>query len=204
MKIEILPTGPLSTNCYLIYLEDKRVLYIVDPGADPENIAAHAKKYDAEKCAILLTHAHADHIGAAGKVAKELNVSRTWLGDEDKFIYDSPDNHIFPYYSRATDRPETSEFDPEGDFEVRKLPGHSPGGAGFLFRHNGDSAFFVGDSIFEGSIGRTDLWGGDFDVLIESIQREVLSLEDDLILFPGHGPSTTVGRERSTNPYIRR
>ena len=76
MKIEILPTGPLSTNCYLVYLEDKRTLYIIDPGADPENIVAHAKKYDAEKCAILLTHAHADHIGAAGKVAKELNVTQ--------------------------------------------------------------------------------------------------------------------------------
>ena len=98
MKIEILPTGPLSTNCFLIYLEDKRILYIVDPGADPENIVTHARKYNAEKCAILLTHAHADHIGAAGKVAKELDVTQTWLGEEDKFIYDSPDNHIFPYY----------------------------------------------------------------------------------------------------------
>ena len=204
MKVEILPTGALSTNCYLVYLEDKRSLYIIDPGADPENVAAHAKKYEAEKCAILLTHAHADHIGASGKVAAALNVTQTWLGEADKFIYDSPDNQIFPYYSRATDRPETSEFDPAGDFEVRRLPGHSPGGSGFLFRHGGESALFVGDTIFENSVGRTDLWGGDFDVLIESLQREVLTLEDDLILFPGHGPSTTVGRERSTNPYLQR
>jgi glyoxylase-like metal-dependent hydrolase (beta-lactamase superfamily II) len=204
MKIEVLPTGPLSTNCYLVYLEDKRALYIVDPGADPENIAAHAKKYNAEKCAILLTHAHADHIGAAGKVAAELNAAQTWLGEEDKFIYDSPDNHIFPYYSRAADRPATSEFDPAGDFEFVRLPGHSPGGTGFLFRHNGQSAFFVGDTIFAGSVGRTDLWGGSFEVLIDSIRREILSLEDDLILFAGHEESTTVGRERSTNPYLQR
>ena len=204
MKVEIIPTGPLATNCYLVYLEDKRTLYIIDPGADPESIAARAGKYDAEKKAILLTHAHADHIGAAGKVASLLDISDTWLGEDDKFIYDSPDNQIFPYYSRAVDRPDTTEFDPAGDFEVRRLPGHSPGGTGFLFRHNGQSAFFAGDTIFEGSIGRTDLWGGDFDVLIESIRREILSLEDDLIIFPGHGPSTTVGRERSTNPYILR
>ena len=202
MKIETLPTGPLSTNCYLVYLEDVRRLYIIDPGAEAECIVEHARKYEAQTCAILLTHAHADHIGAAGKVAAALNVSGTWLGDGDKFIYDSPENQIFPYYHRAEDRPETSEFDPAGDFTIARMPGHSPGGTGFLFRHEGKSAFFVGDTIFEGSIGRTDLWGGNFDVLIESIRREILTREEDLILFTGHGRPTTVGRERATNPYI--
>ena len=202
MKMEILPTGALATNCYLVYLEDVRHLYIIDPGADPETIIDHAKKYDAVQTAILLTHAHADHIGAAGKVAAALGVEKTWLGTEDKAIYDSPENQIFPYYSRAVDRPETSEFDPAGDFTVLHLPGHSPGGAGFLFRHGGKSALFAGDTIFESSIGRTDLWGGDCDTLISSIKREIFSLEDDLILFPGHGGATTVGRERTSNPYI--
>lgn len=204
MKVEIIPTGPLATNCYLVYLEDVRRLYIIDPGAEAEKILERAKKYDAVESAILLTHAHADHIGAAGKVAKELNITKTWLGNADKFIYDSPENQIYPYYQRATDRPDTTEFDPAGDFEILRLPGHSPGGTGFLFRHNGQSALFAGDTIFAGSVGRTDLWGGDHDVLIGSIRREILSLEDDLILFSGHEESTTVGRERSTNPYLQR
>lgn len=202
MKVEILPVGPLSTNCYLVYLEDVKHLYVIDPGAEADSIVEHAQKYDAAETAILLTHAHVDHIGAAGKVAGALNVTRTWLGEEDKMIYNSSDNQIFPYYCHAQDRPATSEFDPAGDFAVVRLPGHSPGGTGFLFRHGGQSAFFVGDTIFEDSIGRTDLWGGNFDVLIDSIRREILSLEDELILFSGHGGSTTVGRERTTNPYI--
>lgn len=204
MKVEIIPTGPLATNCYLVYLEDVRHLYIIDPGANADKIVEQAKKYDAAESAILLTHAHVDHIGAAGKVARDLNITKTWLGNDDKFIYDSPENEIYPYYSRAADRPDTTEFDPAGDFEFVRLPGHSPGGTGFLFRHNGQSAFFVGDTIFAGSVGRTDLWGGSFEVLIDSIRREILSLEDDLILFAGHEESTTVGRERSTNPYLQR
>ena len=202
MKIEILPTGPLSTNCYLVWLEDVRHLYIIDPGADAGVIVDHAKKYDALETAILLTHAHADHIGAAGKVASALGVKKTFLGEADRPLYDSPDNQIFPYYARAVDRPEVSEFDPQGDFVIARMPGHSPGGTGFLVRHGGQSAFFVGDTIFAGSVGRTDLWGGSYDVLIDSIRREILSREEDLILFTGHGESTTVGKERATNPYI--
>lgn len=202
MKVEILPTGPLSTNCYLVYLEDVKHLYIIDPGAEADAIIEHARKYEASETAVLLTHAHADHIGAAGKVAAALGVTKTYLGSEDKGIYDSPENQIFPYYRRAEDRPATSEFDPAGDFTVSRLPGHSPGGRGFLFRHGGQAAFFVGDTIFESSIGRTDLWGGNFNVLIDSIRREILSCEDELILFTGHGNSTTVGRERANNPYI--
>ena len=202
MKIEILPTGPLSTNCYLVYLEDVRHLYIIDPGAEADAIVDCARKYDAAETAILFTHAHADHIGAAGKVAQQLGITKCWLGEADRMIYDSPDNQIFPYYGRAVDRPDVSEFDPAGDFTVCRMPGHSPGGTGFLFRHGGKSAFFTGDTIFAGSIGRTDLWGGNFDVLIESIRREILTREEDLILFTGHGRPTTVGRERATNPYI--
>ena len=202
MKIEILPTGPLSTNCYLVWLDDVRHLYIIDPGAEADVIVEHAKKYDALETAILLTHAHADHIGAAGKVAASLGVKKTFLGKADRALYDSPDNQIFPYYGRAVDRPKVSEFDPEGDFIISRMPGHSPGGTGFLFRHGGKSAFFTGDTIFEGSIGRTDLWGGNYDELIESIRREILTREEDLPLYTGHGRSTTVGRERVTNPYI--
>jgi glyoxylase-like metal-dependent hydrolase (beta-lactamase superfamily II) len=202
MKIEVLPTGAFEANCCLVFLEDVRHLYIIDPGADPEKIIAHAKKYDAAETAILLTHAHADHIGAAGKVAAALGVKKTWLGAADKGIYDSPENLIYPYYGRAEDRPETSEFDPAGDFTVLPLPGHSPGGSGFLFRHGGESALFVGDTIFENSVGRTDLWGGDFDVLVSSVKQEIFPLEDDLLLLPGHGNTTTVGRERTSNPYI--
>ncbi|MBR7104147.1 MAG: MBL fold metallo-hydrolase [Lentisphaeria bacterium] len=202
MKIEMLPTGPLSTNCYLVYLEDVKHLYIIDPGAEADTIIEHARRYEAEKCAVLLTHAHADHIGAAGKVAAALNVEHTWLGEADKPLYDSPENQIFPYYRRAEDRPETCEFDPEGDFQVVRLPGHSPGGTGFLFRHGGKSAFFTGDTIFEGSVGRTDLWGGNFDILVNSIRCGILAQEEDLVLYTGHGRPTTVGRERSTNPYI--
>ena len=202
MKIETLSTGPLATNCYFVWLEDKKHLYIIDPGADAEEIIGYARRYDAVQTAILLTHAHADHIGAAGKVSSALGISKVWLGDEDKFIYNSPDNHIFPYYRRAEDLPATSEFDPEGDFMISRLPGHSPGGTGFLFRHGGTSAFFVGDTIFEASVGRTDLWGGNFDVLIDSIKREILSRETDLILYCGHGRPTSVGYEQINNPYI--
>ena len=202
MQFRTVRTGPLSTNCYLVYLEDKKHLYIIDPGADPEKILAAAAEFPAEETAVLLTHAHIDHVSAAGKVCSALGVKKVYLNKADEPLYFSPENEIFPYYARATDLPQVSEFSPEGDFSVFALPGHSPGGSGFLFRHGGQKAFFVGDTVFESSIGRTDLWGGDYGTLIHSIKSVILAMEEDLELFCGHGSSTTVGRERIGNPYL--
>ncbi len=203
MEIETLPVGLLETNCYLVRLPEKRRLYVIDPGGDAEEILRAAGRLEFDSSAILLTHAHVDHISAAGRVAEALSPDYIFLPVPDHEFYRSPENALPPYVPAAENLPEVTGSAIGSDFTVLPLPGHTPGGCGFYFRDPPEPALFVGDTIFAGSIGRTDFPGGDHDTLLRSIRRQLLTLPDDLVLYPGHGPATTVGRERRLNPYIR-
>ncbi len=203
MKYQTLAVGPIGTNCYLVYDEKLRRLFVIDPGAEPERILREAEKFAADSVRILLTHAHVDHIGAAGAAARQLGVEKVMLDPADRELYHSPMNSIPPILEHPDDLPETTDFVTDGAFEVLRVPGHSPGGSAFLFTDGVEKLLFCGDSLFAGSIGRTDLPGGDYGELISAIKSELLVLPPETLVFPGHGPSTTIGDEKRENPYLR-
>ncbi|MDD5727608.1 MAG: MBL fold metallo-hydrolase [Victivallales bacterium] len=192
--------GMLDVNCYLVPVAASRRLYIIDPGGDADAIIAAAGKFDYNEAVILLTHAHVDHIGAVREVAAALKVKMIYVHENDAAMYKSPNNHLLPFLPAAAGLPELTRFVPGNDFEIIETPGHSPGGVCFYFKQI--PAVFVGDTIFSNSIGRSDLSGGNHAQLIASIKSKLLTLPEDLKLYPGHGPATTVGREKKFNPYL--
>ena len=200
--IKTFPVGSIATNCSLVYFDDEKLLLVIDPGADAAEIIASAKSFPFESARILLTHAHVDHISACGEVAKALNVEKVEVAPADAAMYASPENCFFPYFPPAKDLPPATGFAPFPCGKVLNLPGHTMGGSGFLFDDGKRKILIAGDTIFCGSIGRTDLPGGDYETLINSIKNEILTLPDEVEIISGHGGSTTVGFERKNNPYL--
>ena len=198
-----LVVGDIGVNCYLVPGPKSGNLYIIDPGDDAADIIRAAADFTYREAVILLTHAHVDHIGAVGEVAKKLNATRVMLDPADGDIYRSPFNEIPPILPAARDLPQTTDFEPDGDFTVLRVPGHTPGGCAFLFEDEKHPVLFCGDTLFAGSVGRTDLPGGDWETLLESIRCELLPLPPETRAFPGHGCSTTIGEEKTQNPYLR-
>ena len=193
--------GAFEVNCYLVPSPDGKTLYIIDPGGDAQEIITAASAFSPEKTLILLTHAHADHIGAAGAVAEKLKVSGLFINPEDQAMYASPANAFPPFLPAAENLPVPSQWPPQtADFEILSTPGHTPGGVCYLFR--GYNALFSGDTLFRASIGRTDLPGGNTAVLLNSISGILMNLPDSLEIYPGHGCPSTIGWERENNPYL--
>jgi glyoxylase-like metal-dependent hydrolase (beta-lactamase superfamily II) len=191
--------GMLDTNCYLV--PTMKRLYVIDPGAEADSIFTSAKKYGSLEPIILLTHAHVDHIGGIGELAMNLGVTQVYLHRADLRLYNSPDNHLQPFVPLAKDLLVPAHTIVQDDFVVIETPGHTPGGVCFLFHHL--PALFTGDTLFAGSIGRTDLPGGDYDMLMASITEKILSLPDELRVYPGHGNATSIAKERHNNPYLQ-
>jgi len=191
--------GMLDVNCYLVPVKESRRLYIIDPGGDADRVVAAAKKSDYDEAIILLTHAHVDHISAVSDVTKALNITKVFLHKNDESLYESPNNHLMPYIPAAENLPKTSDAFSD-DFEIIETPGHTQGGVCYYFKQI--PALFVGDTIFNNSVGRSDLPGGNHDQLIASIKTKLMTLPDDLKLYPGHGQSSSVGNEKKFNPYL--
>ena len=202
MKLEILPLGPFATNCFLVFMPQSGELFIIDPAAEAGKIIAAAGKYPFSSVRILLTHAHIDHISAAGKVAAHFNIPYVEVAPGDHDMYLSRENAIPPYFDPADDLPEPKDFSPVNNCTIIALPGHTKGGSGFLFDDGSEKFLISGDTLFCGSIGRTDLYGGDYAELIRSITGKLLVLPDDLTVYPGHGGETTIGFEKKHNPYL--
>ena len=202
MKLKIMPLGAFATNCFLVYMPETAELFVIDPAAEAETIIAEAEKFPFKNARILLTHAHIDHISAAGKVAKALGVEFVEAAAGDHDMYNSKDNAIPPYFNAADDLPPVKTFAPVTNCSVIELPGHTRGGSGFLFDDGKEKFLISGDTIFCGSIGRTDLYGGNYATLMKSIEEKLLPLPDDLTIYPGHGGETTIGFEKKHNPYL--
>lgn len=202
MKLKIMPLGPFATNCFLVFMPETAELFIIDPAAEADTIVAEAGKFPFNTVRILLTHAHIDHISAAGKVARILNVKAVEVASGDHDMYASKENALPPYFDPADDLPPAKEFEAVNNCTVIALPGHTKGGSGFLFDDGQEKFLISGDTIFCGSIGRTDLYGGDYATLIKSITEKLLTLPDDLTIYPGHGGETTIGFEKKHNPYL--
>lgn len=203
MKIRRLVVGPIETNCYVIS-DEHGVVVAIDPGAEPQRIEA-ALSGDA-LAAVLLTHAHGDHVGAVGPLMRAHPEAKLYCGAADAPAVCDPELNLSAALLMPVSGPKPDVLLKGGErlqigkltFQVIATPGHTAGGVSYLV---GDH-LFSGDLLFAGDVGRCDLPGGDCEALLESIRGRVLALSDGVVVHPGHGPETTVGRERTTNPYV--
>lgn len=201
--------GPFETNAY-VYTPDGRHAWIIDPGQGPEPILELVGEQGLAVDAVLLTHAHADHILGLGEVMDAFPDAPLLIHEDERDWIGDPALNLSAGFGVPYSGPEPTKTFEHGaaltiggeSWTVRHTPGHSPGGCVFLAP--GGGVAIVGDTLFSGSIGRTDLPGGDFDQLAESIRRELYGLDASCLCLPGHGPPTTVGEERSHNPFVRR
>ena len=201
--------GLANTNTYLVGDPASRDALVIDPAWDGEVIVQEADRRGLQITGIWLTHAHFDHFGGAGGISgASQNPIPVALHPDDLPLWRTHGGADFFGFKNFDPGPEPTIALKNGmgfnlglhSFEVRCTPGHTPGHVMFLAREDG--LVFCGDLIFQGSVGRTDLPGGNWSTLLRSIQQEVLVLPDETNLLPGHGPSTTVGRERRTNPFL--
>ncbi|TVR58876.1 MAG: MBL fold metallo-hydrolase [Gemmatimonadales bacterium] len=208
LEIRSFTGGAFSENGYLVWCADTKEAAVVDPGAAVGELLAAATDQGLQVTAVFLTHAHLDHVEGLPELRKTLDVP-IYLHPADRALYDRAAQQAEAFGMRLPgplpepDRvfePGTSVTVGEVEFEVRFTPGHAPGHVTLFAPSQGVA--LVGDVVFAGSIGRTDLPGGDMQQLLASIRREILSLPDDVRLLPGHGPETTVGRERTGNPFL--
>lgn len=205
MKIEYKSQPPFYKNGYLIYSEDDNKAIIIDPGDEASLLLniIHKKQLTIEY--ILLTHAHIDHISGV-RVIKNETGATIMLHPEDEFLYQGLEKQANWFGYPVAPAPKIDNYLYDGqiikisnkEIKVIHTPGHTPGGVCFLIENN----LFCGDTLFEGSIGRTDLEGGDYEKLITSIRNKLLILPDDTIVYPGHGSSTTIAREKLFNPFL--
>jgi len=205
VKIVQIPNGRFVENCYLVIDEASGECAIVDPGEEPELIAHHLAAARVKPVAIWLTHAHVDHVLGVPRLREETGAP-VFLHPADRPLYDHVAEQAAAFGMAAGPLPPPDGAFAHGDvarvgtleFAVRHAPGHSPGSVCLA----GPGVVLTGDVLFQGSIGRTDLPGGDFDTLIRSIERELLVLPDSTIVYSGHGPETTIGHERRANPFL--
>ena len=196
-NFRIIPVGALAVNCYLVFLEKSRLLLIVDPGDDADLIISAAKSFAYEKAAIILTHAHVDHIGAVPEINKALNCSFVYLGSGDNELYNSPDNHILPYLPPVADLPRTTAVWDVPGVKLLLTPGHSKGSICLL----GDGFMVTGDTIFAEGFGRYDLHGGNAAILKQTLSG-LKNFDENLTIYPGHGESEKLGRALRNISYF--
>jgi len=205
LEVVALPNGQMSQNCYLVADRRTREAAIIDPGEEPDMFLAELDTRAWSLKAIWLTHAHVDHIIGVGAV-KRATAAPIHLHPLDRRIYDALPQFGAWLGKELEVPPPPDEVLTGGggvavggfEFEVRHTPGHSPGSVSFV----GHGMVFGGDVLFSGSVGRTDLPGGDYATLMSTIQSKFLSLPDSTVVHSGHGPDTTIGVERLTNPFI--
>ena len=205
MQYELIIVGALETNCYLAYCPETMACAVIDPGAEPEKIFPEITRLKLKPALILNTHGHFDHTGANRDVKERFDVPLL-IHAKDGPMLGSFGELELGFLTGARDSPPADRFieDSEeiaiGNSRLRVLhtPGHSPGSVSFL----SDGFLFSGDTLFWGGVGRTDLPGGSWKELESSIRSKIMTLPEDLIVLPGHGPHTTVGQEKNLNPFI--
>lgn len=211
VRIRRAAVGPFFKNGYLVSCESTREGVLIDPGDEVDELLAAAREDQVDVGAILLTHAHLDHITGVGRAKGALNVP-VWLHRADLFLYLGVQEQGRMFDIDVERQPPVDSFyDPKttlrfGNYVVDVLPtpGHSPGGVCLAIGSpdSRERELFVGDTLFAGSIGRTDLPGGDYEMLIRTIRDVLLAFSDETIVHAGHGPDTTIGDERRTNPFL--
>lgn len=210
MILEVLPVGALQCNCVILGDEKTKTAIVVDPGDEIERILAMLDKHGLSVRAIVATHAHIDHVGGLADL-KALTGAKSMLHEADVPLYENLEAQA-QWLGVAP--PRMTKIDAmlneaagvafgASKLEIHHTPGHSPGSVSFVFP-DVVPLLLSGDTLFSGSIGRTDLWGGSYDTIIASIRAKLLALPDETVVIPGHGPKTTIGVERCSNPFLVR
>lgn len=208
LKFEVIPVTPFAQNCSLVWCDETHDAALIDPGGEPEKLKEALSRHGLTLRHIILTHGHLDHVGAADILRSDLGAPIVGPHKEDAFWLE-----MLPKQSQMFGFPHTPAFVPDrwldaGEvitlgqqrLEIFHCPGHTPGHLVLLSREL--QVAWVGDVLFAGSIGRTDFPRGDHATLIRSINEILLPLGDEIVFIPGHGPSSTFGRERVSNPYL--
>lgn len=206
MIIEKLEVGPFASNCYIVGAESNKEGMIIDPGAEANKILGKVEDLGLEIKFIVLTHAHIDHIGALKEVKDATDAEFAVHTDDAKSLQMKPPAYVAPFFPPKNPPPpdrllKGGDSIDIGDlrFLVLHTPGHSPGCICLL----GEGVVFSGDTLFNFGIGRTDFPGGSYSQIMDSIHTKLMILPDNTIVYPGHGPDTTIGTERRGNPFLR-
>jgi len=202
-----LVVGPLQVNCFILADEKTKEAVVVDPGDDAQEILKIIQDKSFKVKYIVITHGHFDHVGA-NKALKDATGAELLIHEGDAPVMASASQHSQAFGLNTQSSPRADRYVKHGDIitagevslKVLHTPGHSPGGISLLDQ----GIVFTGDSLFAGSIGRTDLPGGDLMTLIRSIKTNLMALPDDTKVFCGHGPATTIGEERKENPFLNK
>ena len=211
MLIRTAALPPFYKNGYVVSCEATREGVVIDPGDEVEMLLESAERDRVDVKAILLTHAHLDHVTGVAAAKKRLGVD-VWLHQDDEHLYNGVVEQGRMFGLRVEEQPPIDRYYSPGDpfrfgecvADVWHTPGHCPGGVCLAIGRSDQASrdLFVGDTLFAGSIGRTDLPGGDLETLLRSIREVLFAFPDDTNVYSGHGPSTTIGQERETNPFL--
>lgn len=205
MIVERLPVGVYAANCYIVYCKDTKEALVIDPGGEGEEILKRINDLKIDVKYIILTHGHGDHIGGVLEIKNGTNAPVLIHSEDEDYLKDSVKNlssmmsmnkvEISPdKLLKDGDKLKLGEY----DIDIIHTPGHTPGGISIKIGNN----LFTGDTLFAGSIGRTDFEGGSYEAIISSIKDKLVKYPDETEVFPGHGPSSTIGREKKYNPFI--
>ncbi len=200
--IDTLEVGPLGANCYVITHLPSKDTCLIDPGGEPERISNFMKKKGLNPKFIINTHGHGDHILGNGYFGIPIYIHRL-----DKDFLTDPSLNLSGAFGASVKTPKASKLLEDGDkiylndleLEILHTPGHTPGGISVKL----GGAVFTGDTLFAGSVGRTDLPDGDGEVLLGSIRKKLFTLDDETVVYPGHGRESTIGIEKESNPFFR-
>lgn len=208
MRIDVLSVGPFAMNAMIVYSPENSRGFLIDPGDEIDRILGRAEELKVKTEAIVFTHGHIDHVAYAEEARQRLGVPTYLHKDDWKMAEAAPQQALMFGLPPCPTVKIDHELPGDGAFEVAGMrfdcfhtPGHSPGSVTLVNLR--EKIAVVGDVVFAGSVGRTDLPGCSPQALDDSIRRVILPLSDDVVLYPGHGPTTTVGRERRSNPFLR-
>lgn len=208
MLVECFPVGPLQCNCSIIACKETGEAAVIDPGGDPEKIIKAAQEHNLKIKYLLHTHAHFDHV-LGSKAVKAATGAQILLHQGDQWLYENlaKQGSLFGFNIEAP-LPVDRYLEDEEEIVIGKIktsvihtPGHTPGSLCFSLAEK-DSILFAGDTLFQRSIGRTDLWGGSFEQIIDSISERLFKLDDSTRVIPGHGPDTDIWSEKRENPFM--
>jgi len=208
MILEMLTVGPFQENCYVIGDQESRIGALIDPGDEAARIAMAVEETGLDIGSIIVTHAHIDHVGAVAALTEEYTCPVLMHAEAEPALEGLPTQAMMmgirfgkvPKVNRYVEDEEVVEV---GNLRLRSLytPGHAPGHLAFYLQDEG--LVLSGDALFAGSVGRVDLPGGSMEVLMQSIEERLLTLPNETAVYPGHGPRTTIGNERTSNPFLQ-
>lgn len=209
LQIRTLVSRPFEENTYVVWLPDRRDAVVIDPGLEPDSILGFLREEGLTPAVILNTHGHGDHIGGNAELKRAFPEAPLVIGANEVTLLTDPTANMSAPFGLPVISPPAERLVREGDvveaagirLEVLDVPGHSPGHVTYLY-HGSPCLLFGGDVLFRGSIGRYDFPNSDGPLLLAGIRDKVLTLPPDTVVYPGHGPVTTVGHEKAHNPFV--